>query len=116
MAEIPQDDEQRKRIRKLGLLMLGGFGALFLLVFVGGGAWVGYAGYHSESAGVRAMYIATFPLGFSFFGLLAAAVGFFVIKESAALKVAVPVVSGGIGGVGTLTLIFVFFEFIFPAL
>ncbi len=116
MAEIPQNDAERKRARKVGLLMLGAFGAMALLACCGGGAWVGFAGYNSESAGVRAMYVAALPMGFTLFGLLGAAAGHFLVKESALLKVVLPVVAGGVGGPLVLALIFVFFQFIFPAL
>ncbi|MCO4763085.1 MAG: hypothetical protein KC502_16325 [Myxococcales bacterium] len=116
MAELTGHDDERARVRKLGLMVLGAFGALFVLAFCGGGAWVGYAGYHSESAGVRAMYMAALPLGFSFFGLLGAAAAHFFVKEKAIFKVVIPVVAGGVGGPLVLGLIFVFFEFIFPAL
>ncbi len=116
MAEIPQDDAEFNRVRKVGLLVLGAFGALFVLMLCGGGGWVGWSGYHSESAGVRAMYLVAAPLGGAFFGLVGAAAGHFLVKKSAAAKVAVPVVLGGIGGAGTLAATFVFFELIFPAL
>ena len=116
MAEIPQNDAERKRVRKVGLMMLAAFGAMALLSCCGGGAWVGYAGYNSESAGVRAMYFAALPMGFTLFGLLGAAAGHFLVKQSAVMKVILPVVVGGLGGLMVLTLTFVFFQFIFPGL
>ncbi len=115
MATMERTEEQA-RVRKVGLIVLGVFAALALLAICGGGGIIGYFGYNSESAGVSAMYVGALPIGFCLSGFLGAAAGHFLVKDSAKLKVAIPVVAGGVGGPCFLLAIWLFFVVIFPAL
>lgn len=116
MRQVTPLDPELARVRKIGLFVLGATVLLFALVFVASLAWVGFAAYGSETAGVRATYLVSFPLGATALAMLGAAGGHFLVKKSAAAKIAVPVVAGFVGGVGTLAMVLLFFELIFPAL
>ncbi len=109
-------DDERAKVRKAGMIMLGIFGVLTLLFFCGGLAAVGVSGYNSESAGVTAMYVAVGPAMFSLLGFLGAVIGHFAITENFAAKIAVPLVVGFLGGPCSLGCTFVFFQAIWPSL
>jgi len=109
-------DESADGSRKVGIGMLVFFGVLSLLACCGGGGFTAFVASGSESAGVTASMVSAFPAFFAISGLVGALIGHFAVKDSKAMKVAVPIglaVLGGGCGFGGVSL---FFLTIFPAL
>ncbi len=91
-----------------------GVGALVSLTCL---AYLGFAAYGSESAGVRATYAVALPLGTVWAGAITAlAVHLFYKRGSRGVRVGVPMGCGCLGGLILFGLIAVFFMAIFPAL
>ena len=79
-------------------------------------AIVGVAAYDSESAGMTATYVVSFPAGFLWAGFWGALLFHFVTPNKRGVRVAAPFGCAFVGGVALLALIFLFFAAIFPSL
>lgn len=108
--------EELVRVRRFGLYLLCTTAVLFVLTLVTCTAWVGYSAYHSESAGVRAAFYSSFPIGAGFCSFLGAIAGYKLVKTSVTAKLLISVVAGGVGGVCSLAMVALFYLVVFPAL
>jgi len=79
-------------------------------------AWIGFAAYASESAGVQAALLAAFPLGAVCSWALVALVVQLAGKESGAMRWGAPAGCACLGGAALLLVALLFFTTIFPAL
>jgi hypothetical protein len=103
--------------KKPGCLMAGIWLTLAAVVTLITLAYVGFAAYNSESAGVTAAEIMALPFGFAWSGALAAVIirlGF--KKAGTGLRVGGPMGCGCLGGIVLLLLVLLFFAAIFPSL
>lgn len=90
-------------------------GAAFLGLLLCG-ALVGWAGYQSESTGMRAAMVVAFPLGFVWSGALAAMAGYFKPSDKVLVRHGVPLGCGCFGAMAMALVVIVFFGAIWPAL
>lgn len=97
----------------LAPLLWGGI-AIFLTCAGIGGLVLAIA--DSESAGVMATMIVSFPLGFVWAGAVSAIVLHFVKRVSTPARLGTPFGCGCLGGLALGTLSFLFFAAIFPEL
>ena len=98
-----------------GFLMPGVWLVVALVVVLGAVGAVGAMGYGSESAGMMAAHLASFPLGFVCSGAAAAVVVHFVVKGGP-FRIAVPLGCGCLGGGALFAGLMGFFAVIWPSL
>ena len=99
-----------------GPVMPAAWCGLALMGLLVGGGLVGVAAYDSESAGVTAMYVATFPLAFLVCGALGGVAIHLAGKTDPKVRIGGPLICGCLGGGAILVLVILFFVAIFPAL
>lgn len=89
---------------------------LAFVALVGGAAYVGWSGYNSESAGLSALWVMAFPVGFFGTGAFVGLVTHFVVKKASAARTFVPLGCGCLGGLVLLGAVAAFVTAIFPML
>ena len=106
----PEDENGRPGFAMPGIWLLLAISVSLLCC-----AGVGFAISKSESQGMNASMLASFPVGFLLSGLAAALVTHFVARHPA-VRAFAPLGCGCFGGLGLFAVVFLFFAVIFPSL